>query len=139
MSAVTTKALLRRFVGFINSPSEPLAAELIAPDAMFHVPGQLEPLRGPGGYLAIIGMLRGGFPDIQWTLEDTVAEGDAVAARYTMRGTHQGVFSGVPATGRPIRVQSMAFYRLAGGQVVEEHGLPDMLALMQQIGAVPAP
>jgi steroid delta-isomerase-like uncharacterized protein len=138
MSAAATTALMRRFVEFINSPSAPLAAELIAPDAIFRVPGQPEPLRGPGGYLALLGMLRGGFPDVQWKLEDVVAEGEKVAARYTMRGTHRGAFFGVPPTGRAIAVQSMAFYRLAGGRFVEEHGMPDMLGLMQQIGAVPA-
>jgi len=47
-----------------------------------------------GGYLAILGMMRGGFPDIQWTLEETIAEGDKVAARFTMPGTHQGTFFG---------------------------------------------
>ena len=138
MSAEANKALMRRFVEFINTASAPLAAELIAPDAIFHVPGQPEPLRGPGGYLALVGMMRGGFPDLQWTLEDVVAEQEHVAARYTMRGTHRGAFFGVPPTGRPITVQSMAFYRIAGGQFVEEHGLPDMLGLMRQIGAVPA-
>ena len=138
MSAEANKALMRRFVEFINTASAPLAAELIASDAIFHVPGQPEPLRGPGGYLAIVDMMRGGFPDLQWTLEDVVAEQEHVAARYTMRGTHRGAFFGVPPTGRPITVQSMAFYQIAGGQFVEEHGLPDMLGLMRQIGAVPA-
>jgi steroid delta-isomerase-like uncharacterized protein len=138
MSAEANKALMRRFVEFINTASAPLGAELIAPDAIFHVPGQPEPLSGPGGYLAIIGMMRGGFPDLQWTLEEVVAEQEHVAARYTMRGTHRGAFLGVPPTGRPITVQSMAFYRIAGGRFVEEHGLPDMLGLMQQIGAVSA-
>jgi predicted ester cyclase len=47
---------------------------------------------GPAGYLAIIGMMRSGFPDIQWTLEEIVAEDDKIAARFTMRGTH-GVLS----------------------------------------------
>ena len=102
MSAEANKALMRRFVEFINTASAPLAAELIAPDAIFHVPGQPEPLRGPGGYLALVGMMRGGFPDLQWTLEDVVAEQEHVAARYTMRGTHRGAFFGVPPTGRPI-------------------------------------
>ena len=105
MSAEANKALMRRFVEFINTASAPLAAELIAPDAIFHVPGQPEPLRGPGGYLALVGMMRGGFPDLQWTLEDVVAEQEHVAARYTMRGTHRGAFFGVPPTGRPITVE----------------------------------
>ena len=94
-------------------------------------------MRGPAGYLAIIGLMRGGFPDIQWTLEDIVAEGDKVAARFIMRGTHEGTFFGVPPTGKPIKVQAMNFYRLTNGQITEEHGQPDMLGLLQQIGAVP--
>jgi len=94
-------------------------------------------MQGPAGYLAIIGMMRGGFPDIQWTLEEMVAEGDKVAARFTMRGTHRGTFFGVPPTGKTIVVQAINFYRLSGGQFVEERGQPDMLGLLQQIGAVP--
>jgi predicted ester cyclase len=84
-------------------------------------------------------MMRGGFPDIQWTLDEMVAEADTVAVRFTMRGTHQGAFFGVPPTGKGVAVQSMAFYRLAGGKLIEEHGQPDMLGLLQQIGAVPTP
>ena len=134
-----SKLLMRRFVEFINSGSEKLAEELISPDAVFHVPGRAEPMRGPAGYLAVIGMMRSGFPDIQWTLEETIAEDDKVAARFTMRGTHQGSFFGVPPTGKTIAVQAMNFYRLSGGQFIEERGQPDLLGLLQQIGAVPTP
>jgi steroid delta-isomerase-like uncharacterized protein len=133
------KLVMRRFTEFINTASEKLAVELISPDAIFHVPGRPEPMRGPTGYLAIIGMMREGFPDIQWTLEEMIAEGDMVAARFTMRGTHQGAFFGLPPTGKPIVVQAMNFYRLAGGQFVEERGQPDLLSLLQQIGAAPTP
>src|SRR4249919_379663 len=132
------KLVMRRFTEFINTASEKLAVDLISPDAIFHVPGRPEPMRGPTGYLAIIGMMRGGFPDIQWTLEEMIAEGDKVAARFTMRGTHRGTFFGVPPTGKMIAVQAMNIYRLSGAQFVEEHGQPDMLGLLQQIGALPA-
>ena len=133
------KVVMRRFVEFINSGSEKLAEELISPDAVFHVPGRPEPMRGAAGYLAVIGMMRSGFPDIQWTLEEMIAEDDKVAARFTMRGTHQGSFSGVPPTGKTIAVQAMNFYRLSGGQFIEERGQPDLLGLLQRIGAVPTP
>jgi steroid delta-isomerase-like uncharacterized protein len=137
MTAEANKLTMRRFTEFINTASEKLANELIAPDAIFHVPGRPEPMRGPAGYLAIIGMMRGGFPDVQWTLEEMVAEGDKVAARFTMRGTHRGPFFGVPPTGKPIIVQAMNFYRIRNGQFIEEHGQPDLLGLLQQIGAAP--
>jgi steroid delta-isomerase-like uncharacterized protein len=129
---------MNRFVEFINSASETLAYELISPNAVFYVPGRPEPLRGPEGYLSLVGMMRSGFPDIQWSLEDMVTEGDIVAARFLMRGTHQGTFMSIPPTGKSIEVQAMNFYRLADGQFIEEHGQPDMLGLLQQIGAVPA-
>jgi steroid delta-isomerase-like uncharacterized protein len=139
MTPEANKLVMRRFTEFINTASEKLATELVAPGAIFHVPGRSEPMRGPAGYLAIIGMMRAGFPDIQWTLEELIAEEGNVAARFTMRGTHHGTFFGVPPTGKPIVVQAMNFYRLSGGQIVEERGQPDLLGLLQQIGAVPTP
>jgi steroid delta-isomerase-like uncharacterized protein len=137
MPEQANKVGLHRFIEFINTASESLAAELIASEAVFNVPGRAEPMRGPAGYLAVIGTMREGFPDIRWTLEEMVAEGETVAARFTMRGTHRGSFFGVPATGKPIVVQAMNFYRFAGGQIVGEHGQPDLLGLLQQIGAIP--
>ena len=126
-----------RFVQFINTADARLASELVAADAVFHVPGRPEPVRGPEGYLEIIGMMRGGFPDVQWTLEETVIEGDVIAARYTMRGTHRGPFFGMPPTGKAIVVQALNIYRLSVGKIVSEVGQPDLLGLLQQIGALP--
>jgi steroid delta-isomerase-like uncharacterized protein len=138
MTPEASKQVMIRFTDFINTASETLATALISPDAIFHVPGRSEPMRGPAGYLAIIQMMRGGFPDIQWTIEEMVAEGDKVAARFTMRGTHLSTFFGTPSTGKKIAVQALNIYRLSGGQIVEETGQPDLLGLLQQIGAVPA-
>jgi steroid delta-isomerase-like uncharacterized protein len=137
MSTENNKQLMSHFLKFINTASEELASELISPDAIFFIPGQPEPMRGPTGYLKIIGMMRSGFPDIKWTLEDSVAEGDKVAARFTMRGTHNGNFFRVPPTGKSIEVQAMNFYLFSNGKIVEEFGQPDMLGLLQQIGAFP--
>jgi predicted ester cyclase len=83
-------------------------------------------------------MMRGGFPDIQWTPEETIAKGEKVAARFTMRGTHLGVFFGIPATSRTIEGTAMKFYRFHEGQFVEERGQPDLLGLLQQIVRYPA-
>ena len=79
-----TKQALQRFVEFINTANMELGNELISTNATFYVPGNPEPMRGPAGYIAIIEMMRGGFPDIQWSLDDIIAEGDKVAARFTM-------------------------------------------------------
>lgn len=138
MTIEANKQTMQQFLEFINTASEALAVELISPSAIFYVPGRPEPMRGPTGYLAIIAMMRSGFPDIQWTLEEMIAEDARVAARFAMRGTHQGTFIGVPPTGKKIEVQAMNFYRLSDGQIIEERGQPDLLGLLQQIGAVPA-
>ena len=68
MSAETNKRVMHRFTEFINTASQKLAKELISADVMFHVPGRNVPMQGPAGYLENIGMMRAGFPDIQWTL-----------------------------------------------------------------------
>jgi steroid delta-isomerase-like uncharacterized protein len=138
MTTESNKQVMSRFLEFINTASEALADELISPDAVFHVSGRADPVKGPEGYLEIIAMMRSGFPDIQWSLEETIAEGDKVAARFIMRGTHKGPFFGVPATGKSIQVQAMNIYRLSDGKFVEERGQPDLLGLLQQIGAIPA-
>jgi steroid delta-isomerase-like uncharacterized protein len=128
---------MKKFVAFINSANETLAHELVSPQAIFHVPGRPEPLVGPAGYLVIVGMMRAGFPDIQWTVEELISEGDKVAARFTMRGTHRGRFMGVLPTEKTITVQALNIYHLKNGQIVKEYGAPDMLGLLTQIGAFP--
>ena len=137
MNVEANKATMKKFVEFINTASEQLATQLIAEDAVFFVPGRPDPLRGPAGYMSIIGMMRSGFPDITWTLDETIAEDDRLAARFTMRGTHRGSFFGAPPSGKKIEVRAMNFYRFSNGQIVEEFGQPDLHSLMQQIGAIP--
>jgi len=139
MSIENNIQLMERFVEFINTANEQLAEELISTDATFYVPGQSEPMRGPNGYLTIISMMRSGFSDIQWSLEDKVVEENKAAARFIMTGTHNGTFFGVPPTGKTIKAQAINFYRFSDGQIVEEYGQPDTLSLLQQIGAVPTP
>lgn len=131
----TTEVFFQQFLQFINTADENLAQQLISPVAKFYVPGQPEPLQGPQGYLMIIGMMRSGFPDIQWTIEDMITENEKVAVRFIMRGKHKGTFHGVPATEKEITVQSFNFYRLADNQIIEEFGQPDMLGILTQIGA----
>jgi steroid delta-isomerase-like uncharacterized protein len=135
----SAESVMNRFVEFINTADEDLAREVISPDAVFHAPSHPEPLRGPAGYMEVIGMMRGAFPDVAWTLEEMVTEGDTVAARFTMRGTHDGEFLGIPASGNKISVQAMNFFYLADGRIVGERAQPDLLGVMQQIGAAPAP
>jgi len=134
----TATSFMAKFVEFINAADEKLANELVSPNAIFHVPGRPEPMIGPAGYVAIVAMMRGGFSDIQWTLEEAIAEDDKIAARFTMNGTHTGEFMGVPPTQKTISVQALNIYHLENGQIVKEYGQPDLLGLLIQLGAFPS-
>lgn len=137
MTTQDNKLAIRRLTELLNTLDEKLALELIAPSAVFYLPGKTAPLRGPLGYLTIILTLRGGFPDMHWTLEELVAEDDKVAARFTMRGTHTGTFYGVSPTGRKIQMEQVGFYSFSRSQIVEERGQPDILGIIHQITPVP--
>jgi steroid delta-isomerase-like uncharacterized protein len=139
MSSDVAHAFIRRFTDFINSSDPNLAPELVSPDAIFHAPGVAAPLSGPDGYLELLAMLRSAFSDVRWVLEEAVAEGDMIAARFSMSGTNDGSSMGAPPTGRAFQATSMGFYKLADGKIVEERGLPDMLSILQQIGLAPQP
>jgi predicted ester cyclase len=87
-----------------------------------------------------VAMFRSAFPDIQFTLDHILAEGDRVAIRLTGRGTHRGVFMGIAPTGKQVSFGGMAFIRLQNGKFAERWGLSDMPGLMQQLsGSGPSP
>lgn len=84
-------------------------------------------------------MYRAAFPDLRFTMEDVIAEGDMVTVHLVARGTHRGELFGVPPTGGQVTVEAMERYRIADGRVAEQWVVMDALGLMQQIGAIPAP
>ena len=110
--------------------------EVAASDLVIHASSQ--DIRGRDGAKQYVTMIRKAFPDIHFTIEDQIAEGDEVVTRWTARGTHQGSFQGVPATGREIRLMGTDIDRMAGGKVVECWAHMDELGLMQQLGAIAA-
>jgi predicted ester cyclase len=88
---------------------------------------------GPDGAKRHLTMLRAAFPDLRVTVEDLAAEGDLVAARLTMRGTHQGAFHGVAPTGRMVTWTGLVMRRIRDGTVIEQWSQFDTAALMQQV------
>jgi predicted ester cyclase len=82
---------------------------------------------------------RQGFPDVVSTIEDLVAEGDKVAARWRARATHRGEYVGIPPTGKEVEFTGISLYRIEGGKIAESWTAEDELGLMRQIGAVPEP
>lgn len=82
------------------------------------------------GYLAA-------FPDMHYTIDDVIAEGDKVVVRWTATGTHQGEMMGIPATGKQVTVSGISIARIVDGKVKEDVSNHDALGMMQQLGVIP--
>ena len=79
------------------------------------------------------------FPDGRNTSEELLADQDKVVQRWTFRGTHDGVFEGIPPTGRQVTLTGISIWRVDGGTIVESWHELDTLGLLQQLGVVPVP
>jgi steroid delta-isomerase-like uncharacterized protein len=139
MSTEENKAVVRRIWEAFNKGQEAAMAaldELCTPDYVWHGPGVF----GDMDVAAIKQMMPAfftAFPDQRYTVEDLIAEGDKVVSCYTFRGTHQGEFLGVPATGKVATWTGILISRFAGGKDVEDWESFDALGLLQQLGAIP--
>jgi len=80
---------------------------------------------------------RSAFPDIHFTVEDQIAEGEMVVTRWTARGTHTGEFRGIPPTGKGAMTTGISITRVVSGKFVEGWTIYDVLGLLQQLGVVP--
>lgn len=133
MSTTANQQIIQRRVEEIwNQGKLATIDELIAPNLISN--GQ--PI-GREGFRQFVTAVRTAFPNIHFTVEDTVVEGDKVVIRYTGRGTHQGAFAGIPATGKQVQFSGIDLFRIANGQMTEEWLMYDQLGLLQQIGAMP--
>ena len=138
MSTDANKALIHRwFDGFGNRQNLDVLDELYAPDWVGHFT-ETGDLHGPEGHKRLGRAFIAAFPDAAYTVERIVAEGDMVAAHYTMTGTHQAELLGVQATGKPFTVTGINLYRCANGKIVEQWSLFDTFGLMRQLGAIPS-
>jgi steroid delta-isomerase-like uncharacterized protein len=137
MAPDENKTRIRRFYDEFNKRNLAALDDIIAPHAVDHSapPGQ------PGGiegFRQFAGMILTAFPDLHFTVEDMIAEGDKVVARVTIRGTHQGMFLGIPPSGKHVTSTGIEIYRIAGSKVVEHWNNYDDLGLLQQLGVVPS-
>ncbi|RLT35234.1 MAG: ester cyclase [Chloroflexi bacterium] len=105
------------------------------PDAVLHgfAPVPLDVAAVLEGYRAFFA----GFPDIRFDLLDSVSDGETVAMRVRLQGTHTGTFQGIPATGRPIGVEAITIMRVREGKIIERWNQFDQMSLMQQLGVIP--
>lgn len=128
----------RLFRGVWNGEDPAVADDLVHPDYVIHDREVAETLRGPELYRELANQTRAIFSDMEFTVEDVVADGDRVAVRWTMTGTHEGPMFGVEPTGRWVELPAVEINRFADGLLRETWTQSDMLGLMRQVGALPS-
>src|SRR6478609_2480183 len=133
MLPAENKTVITRFVEeVINQGRLERADDLVAVDFL-----ELDPLpgqrQGREGLKEVIAGMRAAFPDIHWTVDEMVAEGDKVFSRFTWSGTHRGEFLGISATGKQIKVAGMVLDRVGAGKMTESRILMDGVSMMKQL------
>ena len=139
MSAEESKGIVRQFWGVWGEGNIELVDELLAPDYVNHSPATPELPTGPDGVKGVVAMFRSGMPDLRVLVGDMIAEGDKVATRYTLEGTHEGELFGVPPTGQRLSIKSFTVERVSDGKIRDHWRVSDTLDMMQQLGIFPPP
>jgi steroid delta-isomerase-like uncharacterized protein len=111
--------------------------ELISPSHALYGPRVSGSAMGPEAYKRQVRLWLAGFPDLQFTVEDTIGELEKLVVAWIITGTHQGEFMGVPATSKKISVDGVTIHHIANGKIMDSHGSWDALGILQQMGVVP--
>ena len=137
MTPEALKALECRFFDdMLNRGDLSAGDDLFAVDSVDYA-GFPSQLPGREGFKQAVVMVHEAFPDIHYTIEDTVAEGDRIATRWTLRGTHRGEFLSIPATGNQVSVEGIHILRVADGLIMECWESWDQLGMLRQLGVLP--
>jgi steroid delta-isomerase-like uncharacterized protein len=120
-----------------REPKEPRPhRRVLPPDFVWHEPDR--EIQGYEQAKQFVSSFLKGFPDINISVEDTIAEGDQVVSRYTIRGTHQGETEEFgPPTGKQMELKGITIHRFEDGKIVEEWESYDNVSALQQLGLVP--
>ena len=137
MSEVNKTIVRRLFEEVWNKGNLSVADELFTPNCEHHDASSPDFGRGPESEKKRAALYRTAFPDLQLTIEDIIAEGQTVVARWSCRGTHKGDLSGIAPTGKQVTISGVSIARFTNGKMVEGWVNWDALGLMQQLGVVP--
>lgn len=132
------KNIVQKVAAGINTRNLGVLDEYFAADALDHDLPPGTP-RGPASSKAKLSAFIAAFPDLKVEFIDVIEEGNRLAGRGTLSGTQRGAFNGIPASGKAFKVQFMDEWRIENGKVAEYWGAQDVLGILTQIGAIPAP
>lgn len=137
MSAANKAIVQRLYEEVWNRRKLEVIKEIISPSHALQAPNIFGSAIGPEAYKRNVQAFLTGFPDLRWTIEDTIAEKDKVVACWSISGTHKGDFMGIPATNKKVSVEGITIHSVAGGKIMDSYSNWDVLGMMQQLGVVP--
>jgi len=129
------KALLRRFYREVYVDWNMAMVDAVVSPAFTSHDWPAGSRTGARGFREYYAAIRSAVPDARYEVDDLIAEADRVVVRWTMRGTHEGDFAGIVATGRTVALQGIAIYRVDSGKLMERWVVSDLHGLLQDIGA----
>ncbi len=131
--AEQNKAMVQRILSEGYKRGVGILDEVCAPGYKMYLPSNAEPI-GLDEHKQLWQSFITTFPDLEHTIHESIAEGDVVATRETLRGTHKGEFGGIPPTGKTVVFSAVCLFRFADGKFVEYRADADIVGLYEQLG-----
>ena len=128
------KGLVKRMYETFEKGDLEAYKEVVAPEYAWYLPSRSTKPISREGTIEFGKMLRNAFPDFVYSIEELIAEDDIVISRFIFRGTHEGEFQGIPATGNKVEMSGFMMARIENGKIVEDKEEYDGLGFMQQLG-----
>lgn len=139
MSQQNKETIRRSIEDVWNQARYDMTGDYVSSDFIVHGSLATGDVHGSDGINGYFSTLRSAFPNLHFTIEDQIAEGDRVVTRWVAEGTHEGDYQGVPPTGKIAHVRGIDIDRVVDGKVVECWTSVDELGLMIQLGLIPSP
>jgi len=139
-SAATAKTVVLRFIDVVYNASQPDSIDaFVHADFVDHSPGVPADARGPQWVHTQYGNTYAAFPDLRFTVDDVIAEGDEVVTRWSSHGTFTGKLGDVTGKGQKVMIQGISIMRIADGKIIESWDLVDRASMFRQVGFVLTP
>jgi len=136
--SVDCRAVVRQFYAFVDEGDMSGISQLLSDTFRWHFAG-IPTAFNKQTSAGFVQAFRAAFPDMHHSLDSQIVEGDRVVTPLTFHGTHQGELQGISASGQRVEIRALNIHRIVGGKIAEAETVVDMMTLMQQIGAIPAP
>ncbi len=132
---VSPREVIRRLYDeFWNERKFEVADQLVSQSHALTSPHISGPTVGPAAYKHQLAVFVTGFPDLRFTVEDTICEKDKIAAFWTLTGTHNGEFLGVAPTNKKVSISGITIHQIVDGKILDTQAIWDVITLFQQLG-----